>query len=780
MSADHYPAKNRIIQTPVSPDSVAWDNPFPTFPIRPNNAQRVNMTSLDGSLGSMYLRDGSQQGKAYDKRPQAANKSSNRLSPQGREEPNGNDLQLQSNTPPSAISGATFNSKGGGYFGRQPQLESDAGQHRAISQDRPQARDNGRRGARVDQLRPIVNARHSEDNRTRPSFPLNSRIETGYERSRTMPEAISGVALESSRSTDQPAWQEPGFVAGYHGPEDRGYTPTSPLNGPLHESFPQTKGYAEQIDAVVHAQSTDSRQPHTHEDSLGDFFDNYYEPAQDDHRAHLQVTDRYHPPPANEDMPNFDGMSASSAVRRRGMTIDEHLQPQPRTQEYPPMPAHPREDVRRDRRNDPSSNARHPRSRSQPNYKDRPSPRPPLDDGFDFGVLGAPNGPSATVLDRDGYGLSAHGSTDSPGTRPAHYQRDRLDQESMPPRGHHPSDSIGTNPPASGLGQPPTVYQGHQPPDRYRSPPVQDGRSWQTGPSNGRPSPINNRPGPTSPPTMSPSNPDSLPSHPAPVRPGLMQVSPVNQAPKPVPLRQYNSTPSPMQLSNPTKNPGPSRSVGTPRDSVPVTHQELERLKQAMTGNPDDLKVQMLLAKRLVEAASVLVDERADPRTRNKCREKYILDAHKIVKKLSNNGYSEATFYLADAYSRGSLGLESDTREAFKLYQSAAKAGHAQAAYRVAVCCEIGHEEGGGTSRDAVKAMQWYKRAATLGDTPAMYKMGIISLKGLLGQPKNPKEAVVWLKRAAERADRENPHALHELVSLPWLWGLGEADTVKT
>lgn len=261
---------------------------------------------------------------------------------------------------------------------------------------------------------------------------------------------------------------------------------------------------------------------------------------------------------------------------------------------------------------------------------------------------------------------------------------------------------------------------------------------------------------------MSLSNPDALPLHPAPVRPGLMSGSPANQAPKPVPLRQYNSTPS-----SPTKLPVPSRSIDTKRGSAPVTHEELETLKQVASRNPDDLKSQLILAKKMVEAASVLVDERADPRTRNKSREKYILDAHKIVKKLSNNGYSEATFYLADAYSRGSLGLESDTREAFKLYQSAAKAGHAQAAYRVAVCCEIGHEEGGGTSRDAVKAMQWYKRAATLGDTPAMYKMGIISLKGLLGQPKSPKEAVVWLKRAAERADEENPHALHELVSLP-------------
>ena len=198
---------------------------------------------------------------------------------------------------------------------------------------------------------------------------------------------------------------------------------------------------------------------------------------------------------------------------------------------------------------------------------------------------------------------------------------------------------------------------------------------------------------------------------------------------------------------------------------MPVTHEELEKLKQATTARPNDQAIQLVLAKKLVEAATVLVDQRADTRTRNKSREKYIFDAHKLVKKLSNNGYPDAMFYLADCHSRGSLGLETDTREAFKLYQSAAKLNHPQAAYRVAVCCEMGQDEGGGTSRDAVKAMQWYKRAAQLGDTPAMYKMGIIQLKGLLGQSKNPKEAIAYLKRAADRADRENPHALHELVS---------------
>ncbi len=82
------------------------------------------------------------------------------------------------------------------------------------------------------------------------------------------------------------------------------------------------------------------------------------------------------------------------------------------------------------------------------------------------------------------------------------------------------------------------------------------------------------------------------------------------------------------------------------------------------------------------------------------------------------------------------------------------------------MCCEIGNDEGGGTRKDPLKAIQWYKRAATLGDTPAMYKVGMILLKGLLGQPRNPREAISWLKRAAERADAENPHALHELALL--------------
>jgi TPR repeat protein len=197
-----------------------------------------------------------------------------------------------------------------------------------------------------------------------------------------------------------------------------------------------------------------------------------------------------------------------------------------------------------------------------------------------------------------------------------------------------------------------------------------------------------------------------------------------------------------------------------------VTYDELNRLRKTWKDNPNDDATGLRLAKKLVEAASILADENgtADKRTRDKNKEKFVLEAHKIVKKLAQHQYGEAMFYLADCYGQGQLGLQADTKEAFTLYQGAAKAGHAASAYRTAVCCEMGHEEGGGTKRDPLKAVQWYRRAAALGDTPALYKMGMILLKGLLGQQKNQGEAINMLQRAANQADRDNPHALHELA----------------
>jgi hypothetical protein len=47
-----------------------------------------------------------------------------------------------------------------------------------------------------------------------------------------------------------------------------------------------------------------------------------------------------------------------------------------------------------------------------------------------------------------------------------------------------------------------------------------------------------------------------------------------------------------------------------------------------------------------------------------------------------------------------------------------------------------------------------------------MYRLGIAELNGELGLSKSPKEGVKWLKRSAENATAEFPHALYELALL--------------
>ncbi|KAI9225457.1 MAG: HCP-like protein [Piptocephalis tieghemiana] len=192
-----------------------------------------------------------------------------------------------------------------------------------------------------------------------------------------------------------------------------------------------------------------------------------------------------------------------------------------------------------------------------------------------------------------------------------------------------------------------------------------------------------------------------------------------------------------------------------------------------------DPRTQLDYAKWLMEEAGALMDgdnEDGDHSTSKsnssanrgaqKARDAMLAEAVKWVKKLATQGmglgktaYPEAQFFLANCYGNATLGLSRDHDKAFSLYVQASKQSHSAATYRAAVCYELG----AGTKRDHGRAVQFFRKAATLGDTAAMYKLGVILLNGLLGQAKNPREAITWLKRAAAQATEENPHALHEL-----------------
>ncbi|KAG2149256.1 HCP-like protein [Suillus clintonianus] len=195
----------------------------------------------------------------------------------------------------------------------------------------------------------------------------------------------------------------------------------------------------------------------------------------------------------------------------------------------------------------------------------------------------------------------------------------------------------------------------------------------------------------------------------------------------------------------------------------PFTKEYIDQYRQRIKADPDP-EAHFLYAKYLIDAAKKIGADAKDQRAVKKYRDLLLQESLKTIRRLAEQkeAYDEAQFFLANCFGTGSLGLQVDHERAYHLYLQAAKQNHAAASYRVAVCNEIG----AGTRRDPQRAAAFYRKAASLGDTAAMYKLGMILLLGSLGEQKNPREAINWLKRAAEQADEENPHALHELAML--------------
>lgn len=195
-----------------------------------------------------------------------------------------------------------------------------------------------------------------------------------------------------------------------------------------------------------------------------------------------------------------------------------------------------------------------------------------------------------------------------------------------------------------------------------------------------------------------------------------------------------------------------------------------------MAAEPD-AEAQFAYVQYLIEAARTIADPLDSAKAQRRLRDALLAEAVKRLKKLAQGTltatgaggavqpirpYGEAQFLLATCYGNGSLGLTVDHEKAYRLYVQASKQNHAAATYRTAVCSEVG----AGTRKDAARAILFYRKACALGDTAGMYKMGMILLQGLLGQAKDPRDGVVWLRRAAEQADKAHPYAVHALAQL--------------
>ncbi|KAJ2225621.1 hypothetical protein GGF40_002040 [Coemansia sp. RSA 1286] len=199
----------------------------------------------------------------------------------------------------------------------------------------------------------------------------------------------------------------------------------------------------------------------------------------------------------------------------------------------------------------------------------------------------------------------------------------------------------------------------------------------------------------------------------------------------------------------------------------PPTMASLEAYRSSIKRSKDPA-AQLDFAKYVLEHARGMSDQEPNPKQRQKLYEMLTMEGLKWVKKLAGSGITvhrsniaaEAQFFLGTVYSQGIYGVERDDARAFSYYQQASKAQHAEANYRTAVC----HEVGVGTRCDQTRALQFYRKSAAQSNVPAMYKLGVILIKGALGTAPAPREGITWLKRAADSATAECPHALHELA----------------
>lgn len=201
-----------------------------------------------------------------------------------------------------------------------------------------------------------------------------------------------------------------------------------------------------------------------------------------------------------------------------------------------------------------------------------------------------------------------------------------------------------------------------------------------------------------------------------------------------------------------------------------LSHERTLELYRANAKKTQDPELQFEFAVFMIDASKSLPIPPSEPGNLIQVekalekREDLVKEATALLKRLADRGHPASQYFLADCYANGigTVKSKQDFDRAYPLFVLAAKHGHPDASYRAGTCCE----NGWGCRRESAKALTFYRKANAALHPGAMYRLGIAELNGELGLSKSPKEGVKWLKRSAEHATAEFPHALHELALL--------------
>lgn len=145
----------------------------------------------------------------------------------------------------------------------------------------------------------------------------------------------------------------------------------------------------------------------------------------------------------------------------------------------------------------------------------------------------------------------------------------------------------------------------------------------------------------------------------------------------------------------------------------------------------DEPNVQFDFGRFMIEAAYDVDDKQIQA--------ELLDEGYRYMKKLAHSGHADAAYYMAKAFLD-----DGDCDRAFPYLELAAKHGNVRGTLSLAQAYELGL----GTKRDKSRAMQFYKKAASLDEPIAMTRIGRAFADGDLGLKRNTREAMKWYKRA--------------------------------
>ena len=137
--------------------------------------------------------------------------------------------------------------------------------------------------------------------------------------------------------------------------------------------------------------------------------------------------------------------------------------------------------------------------------------------------------------------------------------------------------------------------------------------------------------------------------------------------------------------------------------------------------------------------------------------------AYKSFLVAAKEGHADSQFNVALMYERG-IGIGRDEKEAVVWYGKAASQGSSVAQFNLGVL----YENGRGTEIDFAKANEWYRRASVQGDALAIGNLGMLYLRGQGVKENKIAGAALLLLSATLDRSPEN-HAKQNLSGTPGL-----------